>query len=138
MSRTLHCSSPLLVGLVLASLMLGGSLGALPQARAEYAVGMEPGRIAVRHAAWRAGDACLEHLPDASVRSVDLTISLDRRGRARRVEAAEDVPAFLACVTGRLRRERLPPTGADRDAAEWVVVTRYVVATPREVPPTTR
>lgn len=134
MTPTREHPGRLLAGALLAAVALGVSLDPLPSARAEYAVGMEPGRIAVRRAAWRAGDACVEHLPDPSVRAVDLTITLDRRGRARRVEAAQDVRAFLACVTERLRRERLPPTGVDRDPAEWVVVTRYVVA----MPPTTR
>ena len=32
-------------------------------ARAEYAVGMEPGRVAVRHAAWDASQACAASFP---------------------------------------------------------------------------
>jgi hypothetical protein len=98
--------------------------------RAEYAVGMEPGRIALRHAAWDAAEQCSAHFPRELGDSIELTITLDRRGRVLSIAADPEVPAFRRCVRQALRRRPVPATGADRRAPRWVVVTRYVFARP--------
>lgn len=99
-------------------------------AHAEYAVGMEPGRIAVRHAAWDAAAVCRPTFPPELGRTVDLTITIDRRGRVLSVEAMPDVRAFEQCVLRALRQRPHRPTGVDRAGRRWVVVTRYVFASP--------
>jgi hypothetical protein len=99
-------------------------LTAVPEARAEYAVGMEPGRIALRHAAWDAADRCTPLFPRELGDSVELTITLGRRGRVLSIAAEPDVPAFRRCVLRALRRHLVPATGEDRRAPRWVVGRR--------------
>ncbi|MBN8611237.1 MAG: hypothetical protein J0L92_11660 [Deltaproteobacteria bacterium] len=95
-------------------------------AHAEYAVGMEPGRVAVRHAAWDAAAACRPAFPAELGRTVDLSITIDRRGRVLSVEGTPDVRVFEQCVLRALRGAPHRPTGVDRASRRWVVVTRYV------------
>ncbi len=114
------------VSLVAAVLPCVGAAGFEGVARAEYAVGMEPGRIAVRHSAWDAAASCRETLPPEAGRTVDLTITIDRRGRVLSVEGVPDVRPFEQCVMRAMRTAPLRPTGVDRAGRRWVVVTRYV------------
>ncbi|MFO0711816.1 MAG: hypothetical protein U0353_18330 [Sandaracinus sp.] len=97
---------------------------------AEYAVGMERGRIEVRHAAWDAAAGCRAHWPAELGRTVDLSITLDRRGRVVALDASPDASAFERCLLRALRRHSLRPTGEDRRARRWTVVTRYVFTEP--------
>jgi len=106
------------------------TLAAFADARAEYAVGMEPGRIALRHAAWDAADRCTALFPRELGDSIELTITVDRRGRVRSIAADPDAPAFRRCVRHAMRQRLVPATGEDRRAPRWVVVTRYVFARP--------
>jgi hypothetical protein len=125
-SRAVSAWSRVLVASCLGAVILT----AVPEARAEYAVGMEPGRIALRHAAWDAADRCTPLFPRELGDSVELTITLGRRGRVLSIAAEPDVPAFRRCVLRALRRHLVPATGEDRRAPRWVVVTRYVFARP--------
>jgi hypothetical protein len=72
---------------------------------------MEPGRIALRHAAWDAADRCTPLFPRELGDSVELTITLGRRGRVLSIAAEPDVPAFRRCVLRALRRHLVPATG---------------------------
>ena len=94
---------------------------------AEYAVGMERGRIEVRHATWDAAAQCRPAFPVELGASIELTITLDALGRTRSVSGEPSVRAFERCVSRRLRRQRLRPTGEDR-GHRWTVITRYVFA----------
>jgi hypothetical protein len=105
-------------------------LALCPSVMAEYAVGMERGRLEVRHAAWDGAAACRADWPDELGRTVDLSITLDRRGRVVTLDASPDASAFERCLLHALRRRPLRPTGEDRGARGWTVVTRYVFAEP--------
>jgi hypothetical protein len=131
-SRAVSAWSRVLVASCLGAVILT----AVPEARAEYAVGMEPGRIALRHAAWDAADRCTPLFPRELGDSVELTITLGRRGRVLSIAAEPDVPAFEQVRAAHaLRRAPHRPRHGRRSSRRrrWVVVTRYVFAAP---PPT--
>lgn len=92
-------------------------------ARAEYAPHMEPGRLAVRHASWSAAETCREH---SVGESIEMSITLGRRGRVLSVATDPVAPAFARCVRGELARERFSVTGSDAAGPRWVVTSRYV------------
>ncbi len=121
-------SLALVVGLGVALVAaLGVVLGvAAGVARAEYAPDMEPGRLRVRHASWAAALACEAHWPEGAPGSVNLQITLDRRGRTTSVRTDPDVRAFARCVRRTLRRERFEVTGPDAAGPTWTVTSRFV------------
>lgn len=108
--------------LVVAAAALTGA----PAALAEYSPRMEPGRLAVRHACWAAAARCRPTWPADGGGSVEMRITLDRRGRVRALATDPPRPAFARCVRRALRGQRFSVTGPDAAGDRWEVVSRYV------------